>query len=312
MSKRRESRRAWLWAAVILEAAVLALLIFGGGKLLKDREPDRLAAPPTTEHTPGETAPAVTEPAVTEPKVTVPETTAEAEPATEPMPDPRECSLEAFAAANDLSLSDYPDRLLELLEKNPETREFVLNYPLDYGKEPVVDMSEYEKCETIPLFMQWDRRWGYMDYGSSVAGLTGCGPVSLSMVVYYFTRDPAASPDNMIRFALDEGYCVTGRGTAWSLMDEGARQWGLHSYFTAASWDLIAENLEKGNPIICLMDPGDFTTVGHFLVMTGLEDGLIRVNDPNSYANSEKLWDYDDIGDQIACMWILWMEGDNQ
>ena len=67
----------------------------------------------------------------------------------------------------------------------------------------------------------------------------------------------------------------------------------------------VFKNLEAGNPIICVMGPGDFTTKGHFIVMVGCEDGKIKVNDPNSKANSEKLWNYDDIYKQIKNLWVL-------
>lgn len=43
------------------------------------------------------------------------------------------------------------------------------------------------------------------------------------------------------------------------------------------------------------MRPGDFTTIGHFILLTGVEDGKIKVNDPNSKIRSSKLWDYDVI-----------------
>ena len=41
-----------------------------------------------------------------------------------------------------------------------------------------------------PLFLQWDPRWGYTEYGEdSFLGLSGCGPTCLSMVLYYLTGD---------------------------------------------------------------------------------------------------------------------------
>ena len=53
------------------------------------------------------------------------------------------------------------------------------------------------------------------------------------------------------------------------------------------------------------MGPGDFTTTGHFIVMTGLTDNnKIMINDPNSKKNSKKLWEYDDIYEQIRNLWV--------
>ena len=48
--------------------------------------------------------------------------------------------------------------------------------------------------------------------------------------------------------------------------------------------------LENGEPVICSMRPGDFTTKGHFIVLVGMEDGKIRVHDPNSAQRSSQLW----------------------
>ena len=67
----------------------------------------------------------------------------------------------------------------------------------------------------------------------------------------------------------------------------------------------IRTNLEAGVPVICVMGPGDFTTSGHFIVLTGLDDGKFRVNDPNSIANSEKLWSYEQIAGQIKNLWAI-------
>ena len=40
-------------------------------------------------------------------------------------------------------------------------------------------------------------------------------------------------------------------------------------------------------------------------LLAGAEDGKIRVNDPNSIRNSEKLWDVETIIAQAQSMWVL-------
>ena len=50
---------------------------------------------------------------------------------------------------------------------------------------------------------------------------------------------------------------------------------------------------------------GDFTKKGHFIVMTGIENGKIKINDPNSIENSNKLWNFDDISSQINNLWAM-------
>lgn len=52
------------------------------------------------------------------------------------------------------------------------------------------------------------------------------------------------------------------------------------------------------------MKPGDFTTTGHFIVLTGLtDDGKLMINDPNSITRSEKRWDIDTIVGQAKSAW---------
>lgn len=211
----------------------------------------------------------------------------------------------AFSNAQDIDYSEYPQSLIELLYRNRETRDFVLNYPLLKDKKVKVDLSDYKNLEAVPLFMQWDKRWGYINYGNDVAGITACGPVCLSMCAYYLTGDESYSPDKMIKFAIDEGYCVYGNGTSWELFSKGAVDLGFDVTEIGLDKDRVINNLEVGNPIVAIMGEGDFTTSGHFIVFSGTENGLIKVNDPNSYQRSELLWEFNDIKDQIRNLWVI-------
>lgn len=199
----------------------------------------------------------------------------------------------------------WPRSLVELLERNRETLDFVLNYPEMYGKEQEFQVPEVGNMDTVPLFMQWDPRWGYRIYGTDVAGITACGPTALAMVTCYFTGDPTYNPAYMMEFAEDNGYCVPGNGTAWALISEGGEMLGLDVTEIPLDESRVLENLEAGNPIICIMGPGDFTTSGHYIVMVGTEDGKIRINDSNSRERSEKLWEFDKISDQIDNLWVI-------
>ena len=211
----------------------------------------------------------------------------------------------AFSNAQDIDYSEYPQSLIELLYRNRETRDFVLNYPLLKDKKVKVDLSDYKNLEAVPLFMQCDKRWGYINYGNDVAGITACGPVCLSMCAYYLTGDESYSPDKMIKFAIDEGYCVYGNGTSWELFSKGAVDLGFDVTEIGLDKDRVINNLEVGNPIVAIMGEGDFTTSGHFIVFSGTENGLIKINDPNSYQRSELLWEFDDIKDQIRNLWVI-------
>lgn len=209
-----------------------------------------------------------------------------------------------FAKEHDLELDAWPDSLIELLEKNPDAEDFVLNYPIKKDLSYDIDLREYINKSNVPLLLQWDERWGYTKYGDNIMGLSGCGPTCLSMVCIYLLNDPQYTPRYIADFAEQYGYCVPGNGSAWTLISEGGKELGLDVIEIPLDEDRIIRNLEVGNPIICIMGPGDFTTSGHYIVMTGYVDGKIKVNDPNSPTKSEKLWDYDEIKDQIRNLWV--------
>ncbi len=209
-----------------------------------------------------------------------------------------------FAKKHNLTLHDWPESLIALLERNPETAEFVLNYPLKKDLRPDIDLREYVNSSEVPLFLQWDERWGYSEYGGEMMGLSGCGPTCLSMVCVFIFNDPQYTPRYIADFAQQYGYCLPGNGSSWTLISEGGIKLGLDVIEIPLDENRIIRNLEVGNPIICVMGPGDFTSSGHFIVMTDYVDGKIKVNDPNSPARSQKLWDYDSMKGQIRNLWV--------
>lgn len=211
--------------------------------------------------------------------------------------------IAAFAKENRIPLSQWPGEIVELLEKNPETKEFVLHYPLRSRFQEIGSMEQYENCDEVPLLMQWDLRWGYHEYGGKVMGLSGCGPTCLSMVCLYLLGDGGYDPAYIADFGQREGYYVPGIGSSWTLISEGGPKLGLDVDELPLDENLILRELKAGNPVICAMGPGDFTTSGHFIVIVGTQDGKLRIHDPNSIARSRQLWDYDQISGQIRNLW---------
>lgn len=209
-----------------------------------------------------------------------------------------------FAKENGILITAWPKDLVKLLERNPETKDFVLNYPLKKNLSPEIDMSEHVNTESMPLLFQWDERWGYSRYAGEVMGISGCGPVCLSMVCLYLLDDPTYDPKYVAEFATDCGFAVPGNGSSWTLISQGGPELGLDVKEIPLVEGKIIQNLEEGNPIICVVGPGDFTTTGHFIVMTGYQDGMVSVNDPNSKAKSEQLWELKSVMTQIRNLWV--------
>lgn len=197
---------------------------------------------------------------------------------------------------------EYPEELRELLAMNEEAADFVLDYPAKKDAPPAETVGEVTPG-TIPLLLQWDERWGYASYGDGMIAVNGCGPTTISMVAAGLTGDAAITPYRVAQFAAENGYYAGDAGTSWTLMTEGARQFGVSGAELGLSREAVFSALENGQPVICSMRPGDFTTTGHFIVLTGVEDGKIRVNDPNSIKRSGKLWDYETLEPQINNLW---------
>ena len=195
----------------------------------------------------------------------------------------------------------YPEDLLELLANNEETADFVLDYPQKKDLAPAESIGDISGG--IPLLLQWDERWGYAIYGDNMIAINGCGPTALAMVAAGLTGDAGITPDRVARYAAEQGYYEGDAGTSWTLMTEGAAAFGVIGQESGLSREQVFAELESGHPVICSMRPGDFTSTGHFIVLVGIEDGKIRVNDPNSRARSQVLWEYDRLESQINNLW---------
>ncbi len=198
----------------------------------------------------------------------------------------------------------YPKRLLASLCSNAELLPFVQGYLTSDGQAHG-GVTEQELEAEVPLFLQWDERWGYAAYGESNVALSGCAPTCMSMVVVALTKDKNASPDRVAAYAAEAGYYMAGTGTQWSFMTEGCRHFGITGKELCLDEGVIKSRLDAGHPIICSMKPGDFTTAGHFIVLAGVRDGKLIVHDPNSRRRSEVLWTYERLSSQIKNLWVF-------
>ncbi len=197
--------------------------------------------------------------------------------------------------------NSYPEALLDMLSRDIDLLDFVLNYHDKSGKvfSETIDVRRGE----IPLLLQWDERWGYASYGENMIASSGCAPTSLAMVISGLTGDTSITPYKVAKYAEDNGFYIDGTGTSWSLMTSGSEFFGIDAKQISLSKDNIFSELENGHPIIASMREGDFTTAGHFIVLTGVSNGKIKVNDPNSKKRSSLLWDYDRLESQIKNLW---------
>ncbi|MDD6288650.1 MAG: papain-like cysteine protease family protein [Eggerthellales bacterium] len=195
---------------------------------------------------------------------------------------------------------DYDDfgyeiqaKLLKLAASEPAAVGFVRNYVASAGS------TDSQPCDPVkegivPALYQWDTRWAYADYSRSVIGLAGCGPTAMCMVYQGLTGQSDKSPYDFAMDAIAHDYVHSGT-------DAGFYVWEAESNgFSYQELDVSSSSLKKalnsGNVVICNVGPGDFTQVGHFIVLWGInDDGTLKVNDPYSKVRSEKAWDLDQV-----------------
>lgn len=198
---------------------------------------------------------------------------------------------------------NYPKDVIELLDKNPETVDFVEDYETKKDN-PVVENIGADYVEgQVPKLIQWDERWGYKTYGTSLVAASGCGPTCLSMVFIKLTGDASITPavvadyGNQIKAVDDEN------NTLWTFMVQAAEKWSINCVEGKLSEEQVQAELGAGHPIICSVGPGDFTKIGHFIVLVSYNNGVVEVRDPFNKERTEKTWNYKDIEDQIMEMW---------
>lgn len=206
-----------------------------------------------------------------------------------------------------MNSTQYPKQLKDLALKNEEALEFVYDYPAEHVKEHTIDLTEEASMDSVPLFVQWDKRWGYEKYSGNFFAASGCGPTTLSMVVVYLTHNRDASPIAVAKYSKEAGYSVDGSGSSWTLISEGCRHYGVKAKTVALDESRMKAELDEGHPIVVNVGPGDFTDTGHFMVITGYDDEGFSINDPNSIEKSGKRWLFKNISSQIRAVWSMYV-----
>jgi hypothetical protein len=139
-----------------------------------------------------------------------------------------------------------------------------------------------DKMVEVPLIKQAATPWGSMPYGNcggSSYAESACGATSLTMVINYFTGN---------NFAVNEigdevvarGWRVCGQGTAWAAMTGIPELHGLTSRDLGFEWSGVEECFRGDGIVIASMSDCQFTNFGHFIVLTGLSNDTVYINDP--------------------------------
>lgn len=204
----------------------------------------------------------------------------------------------------------FADQVFALTDKQKElAADYAQNLSLFLGDGLIQNLENWEG-NSIPslgdvrftdgstevvYFNQLDERYAGKPYGTDHIGGYGCGPTSMAMVVSSLAGE-TVDPEQMARWAYENGYWCKGSGSYHALIPGAAANWGLPvSGCTVSEPQRVLDALAEGKLVVAIMSEGHFTKGGHFIVLRGVKDGKVMVADPASYNRSGQLWELEII-----------------
>ena len=127
----------------------------------------------------------------------------------------------------------------------------------------------------------------------------------MSMAIIGLTGNTEADPWTLAQYAEEHGHVERGNGTTWSFFTACGEAYGLRVQVLGLDRNAITAELEQGHVVLVCVGEGDFTDGGHYMLLSGLENGMFRIRDPNSPSNSRQLWTYDRLAGQIRGLWTM-------
>lgn len=170
---------------------------------------------------------------------------------------------------------------------------------LDYsGSDDSVYMAMLDtSLGSMLYYNQGDRRWADYLYGGADPMMKyGCGPTAIAMLVNSFTSE-RLTPVELADWSAANGYYAPQGGSYHSLIPKSLSAFGLK---VDSVKDYSSENvinlLRSNHNLVALMGRGALTDNGHFIIITNiLDNGNVQIADPNSYENSTKEWNLDQL-----------------
>ena len=207
--------------------------------------------------------------------------------------DPDVASILCDAQALGELDQDLAEKLLELAADDPAARSFVAGFRTSYPGTKAGGLTEDDLPAdgSIPHLMQWDKRWGYMEYIGGPLGTKGCCPTSLAMLYAGLSGRTDMSPYIVSLLATESELCDAQAGTHGEFVGYFCERVGLE-WADVTTIDEAASYLNGGWILVCNLGAGEFTDLGHYVLITGWSgyDGDVHVNDPYTTSVNERPW----------------------
>ena len=142
----------------------------------------------------------------------------------------------------------------------------------------------------FPYFYQGDSRWKDNMYSSSgnkkfTIGTSGSGPTSMAMVLQSFGT--SVTPAMTAQYGVDNKYAIGGAlGTQYAYFPSISSKYNVTATELDLDGDKIKESLTDSNPVIAAVKSGSFSPTQKYVVLVGLKDGGVLINDPTNKRTS--------------------------
>jgi hypothetical protein len=131
---------------------------------------------------------------------------------------------------------------------------------------------------SMVYYNQCDPKWGNTPYGKGKSSICegGCGITSLAMIVSTLKNNK--TPKQLSDRYGDRYHTF---GTDWSLWPVAAKDYNLKMTDLGKDLNKVKGILESGGLVLLSVDPGAFTSAGHFMVIRKIDDDKFYLADPN-------------------------------
>ncbi len=167
-------------------------------------------------------------------------------------------------------------------------------------------------------YKQFDKRWKNVSYStvgeSTTIGRAGCGTTCSAMVIATL-KDKSVTPVTTSKWSVLNGYKYKGGGTHYGYFVPQLELYGIgcerinttNNYGNkCGSYSMKAQNaLRERKWLICCVGKGVWTSGGHYILVYGLLNGEVYVNDPASNSSSRAKNKWSNLENQTKYYWII-------
>ena len=122
----------------------------------------------------------------------------------------------------------------------------------------------------------------------------------MAMVLNYYI-DGSITPIDTAQYAIDNNHRTYSNGTSWQYFQDMANEYGLEFNQTTSKYEVLEWMENKEDPlVICSMEPGLWTSRGHFILLWNVENGIAHINDPASTRESRTENSYNIMASQCG------------